>query len=168
MFLGDRYYLFFLNFYSIILPCQGRNPQLEGQILAEALMLIGLSERSAYYPSQLSGGQIQRVAIARTLVMNPSILLMDEPFAALDMETREQTQEWLLSVAEKNKKTTLLVTHQIEEALLLSDRVVTIVNQNFGQEFPVPFARPRASNTRYTNEFIKLRQSINDYLRTSK
>ncbi len=86
--------------------------------------MVGLAGFENHYPYELSGGMQQRVNLARALVMDPQILLMDEPFAALDAQTRELMQEELLSIWKKTKKTILFITHQIDEAIFLSDRVV--------------------------------------------
>lgn len=86
--------------------------------------LVGLSRFCDVYPSQLSGGMKQRVAIARTLANEPSLLLMDEPFGALDAETRWNMQELLISILEKTRTTVIMVTHDIEEAIFLADRIV--------------------------------------------
>lgn len=88
------------------------------------LNLVGLSKFSDAYPSQLSGGMRQRVAIARTLANNPEVLLMDEPFGALDAETRWLMQELMINVAEKTNTTTVIVTHDLEEAIFLADKII--------------------------------------------
>ena len=90
------------------------------------LMMVGLSKYENFYPKELSGGIKQRVAIARTLAYQPTILLMDEPFGALDAHTRTQLQGDLLRIWEDNRKTVLFVTHGVDEAVLLSDRVVVM------------------------------------------
>ncbi len=96
------------------------------QRVAEAIELVELGEYAARYPHQLSGGQCQRVALARSLVTRPRLLLLDEPFSALDALTRQQLQEELLAIRRRTRITTLLVTHDVEEALYLADRVVVM------------------------------------------
>ena len=91
-----------------------------------ALALVGLAETAARWPHQLSGGQRQRVALARALALDPTILLMDEPFSALDVATRENLQDELLRIREKTGVTVLFVTHDIDEAVYLADRVVAL------------------------------------------
>lgn len=88
------------------------------------LSLVGLSKFADVYPSQLSGGMRQRVAIARTLANDPEVLLMDEPFGALDAETRWQMQELMINVAEKTNTTMVIVTHDLEEAIFLADKII--------------------------------------------
>lgn len=96
------------------------------RIAREYLTLVGLEEAADKYPRQLSGGQRQRVAVARALACEPSVLLMDEPFAALDAITRERLQEELLDIWEATGATVLFVTHSVDEALFLSDRVIVL------------------------------------------
>ena len=116
-------------------------------IAEEFVEKVGLSEFKNKYPLQLSGGQQQRVAIARALAVNTPILLMDEPFGALDTKTRASLQDLLLSLwrNEEKKKTVIFVTHDVDEAIFLSDRIV-IMQPNPGRiyrEINVPFSRPR-------------------------
>jgi sulfonate transport system ATP-binding protein len=106
---------------------------------------VGLTEFSTLLPRELSGGMAQRVAIARALVTNPSILLLDEPFSALDAFTRTKLQEHLLQIWEYEKPTMILVTHDVEEALVLSDRII-VMRGNPGhvhKEYTLPLPRPR-------------------------
>jgi len=108
------------------LELDGR-PKEERYIAARRLLqLVGLSSFEHHYPHELSGGMQQRVGIARALIRNPSVLLMDEPFAALDAQTREVLQEDLLRIWAETRCTVLFVTHSIDEALMLSDRVVVL------------------------------------------
>ena len=93
---------------------------------ALSLALVGLSDMAARWPHQLSGGQRQRVALARALAVRPSILLMDEPFSALDVATRENLQDELIRIRRETGKTILFVTHDIDEAVYLADRVVAL------------------------------------------
>ena len=88
--------------------------------------MVGLKDDMAKYPSMLSGGERQRVAIARALAVDPKIILMDEPFAALDLNTRERLREELIDIWGKTKKTIVFVTHDIDEALILADRIILL------------------------------------------
>lgn len=123
------------------------------------LDLVGLAEFKDYLPGEISGGMKQRVALARVLVLSPEVLLMDEPFAALDAQTREQMQNLLLSLWEQLKQTIIFVTHDVREAVALSDRTMvmgritgeTIINPT--HLVPIPLDRPRIQNSR---EFMAL------------
>jgi len=120
------------------------------------------------YPSELSGGMQQRAAIARALVARPDVLLMDEPFGALDTQTREEMQELLLHVNARHRTTTLFVTHDIDEALLLSDRVVVLSPRpgRVSAEVAVPFARERrTADLKVDSHFLELKQKIAKLLR---
>jgi len=113
----------------------------------EKLELVGLGHALDKYPSELSGGMKQRVAIARALAVEPKILILDEPFAALDAITREELQEELLSIWSRTDTTGLMVTHEIDEAILLSDRIVLMTNgpsATIGEVLDVPLPRPRS------------------------
>ena len=109
----------------------------------ELLELVGQRDFAGYYPHQLSGGMRQRVALARALVTDPRILLMDEPFAALDEMTREAMGGWLLEVWGKTRKTVLFVTHSVPEAVALADRVVVMSPAPGRIEAVLPIALPR-------------------------
>ncbi|WP_026689620.1 ABC transporter ATP-binding protein [Alteribacter aurantiacus] len=123
------------------------------------LKLVHLSKFMDSYPHELSGGMKQRVAIARALAMNPKILLMDEPFGALDEQTRSMLHKEVQYIWEETKKTILFVTHNIREAILLSDRIVLMGTRPGGirKIYPVDLPRPR---TPASEEFIKLEQDI--------
>lgn len=115
------------------------------KVTEETIAKVGLSKFSQLLPRELSGGMAQRVAIARALVTKPSILLLDEPFSALDAFTRMKLQEHLLKIWQYNRPTMILVTHDIEEALVLSDRVI-VMRSNPGhihQKFTLALPRPR-------------------------
>jgi NitT/TauT family transport system ATP-binding protein len=124
---------------------QGR-PKREAEQRARALIdLVHLSGYENFYPKELSGGMKQRVAIARTLAYGPGILLMDEPFGALDAHTRTGMQRELLEIWERDRKTVLFVTHSVEEAVFLSDRVVVLTRApgRVKQIVRIDLARPR-------------------------
>jgi NitT/TauT family transport system ATP-binding protein len=129
--------------------------------------IVGLQEFEGAYISTLSGGMKQRVAIASALATEPEILLMDEPFGALDSQTRMVMQEHLLKIVEGTAKTVVFVTHDIEEALLLGDRiyVCTARPATILSEIDVPFPRPRTANTRNRKDFFELKHVIFNLLR---
>lgn len=115
------------------------------EIAEHYLNLVGLDKVKSKYPYELSGGMKQRVAIARALATNPSILLMDEPFGSLDAQTRNMIQDELLSIWDKTRKTILFVTHSVDEALYLADRII-VMSRSPGQiieELKVDVERPR-------------------------
>jgi NitT/TauT family transport system ATP-binding protein/sulfonate transport system ATP-binding protein len=121
--------------------------------------LVGLEGFEGAYPSQLSGGMQQRVGIARAYCNEPSVLFMDEPFGHLDAQTRYLMQEDLMKMWEKEKRTVVFVTNNIEEAIFLADRIVVITNcpANIKKEYEIDFPRPRSYVAR---EFLELRQEI--------
>jgi NitT/TauT family transport system ATP-binding protein len=138
-------------------------------VLVENLLrLVGLWDFRHSFPAELSGGMQQRAAIARALVARPDVLLMDEPFGALDTQTREEMQELLLHVNAQHRTTTLFVTHDIDEALLLSDRVI-VLSPRPGRilaEVSVPFARERrTAELKLEPEFSSLKRQIAGLLR---
>jgi bicarbonate transport system ATP-binding protein len=135
---------------NIALGVESVMPQLSAaekkEIVYNHLAMVGLSEAANKYPDQLSGGMKQRVAIARALAIQPEMLILDEPFGALDAITREELQDELLAIWQKNRCTVLMITHDIDEALFLADRVVMMTNgpsAEIGEILEVPFERPR-------------------------
>jgi NitT/TauT family transport system ATP-binding protein len=124
----------------------------------ELLKLVGLEGFENYHPRQLSGGMRQRVNLARALAIDPEILLMDEPFASLDAQTREIMQTELLRIWERGGKTVLFVTHQIDEAVFLSDHVVVFARRpgRVQAEVKIPLPRPRNLEMKRTGEFVAL------------
>jgi NitT/TauT family transport system ATP-binding protein len=124
--------------------------------------MVGLEVFVNSYPSQLSGGMQQRVGLARALVIEPEILLMDEPFGALDAQTREIMQAELTQIWSIEKRTVLFVTHDIEEASFLADRVIIMSSRpgRIVDIIDVPFPRPRDNDLRTTAEFAALRGQI--------
>jgi NitT/TauT family transport system ATP-binding protein len=121
---------------------------MRGQPLRETakkyLDLVGLADSQNRRPHQLSGGMKQRVGIARALAIDPKVLLMDEPFGALDAQTRESLQAELLEIHARTKKTILFVTHDLDEAVLIADRIVVMSHGRVQEIVEVPLARPRA------------------------
>jgi NitT/TauT family transport system ATP-binding protein len=140
-----------------------RVPTVKRHAVAERLIeLVGLSGFEAHYPHELSGGMKQRVGLARALATDPDVLLMDEPFAALDAQTRDLMQVELLRIWREAKKTVLFVTHQIDEAIYLSDRVM-VMSKRPGRSkkiFAIELPRPREYEMRVTPEFNDLKLEI--------
>ena len=134
----------------------------------EILKLVGLQDFAQRYPKQLSGGMQQRVEIARVLVNRPRLLLMDEPFGALDALTRMHMQELLLDIWSKVRTTIVFVTHDIDEALFLADRVLVMSHRpgRIIEEIKVPFARPRDAEISVTPEFSALKHRCLSLLHT--
>jgi NitT/TauT family transport system ATP-binding protein len=138
-------------------------------IVREIIQHIGLTGFEDHFPAQLSGGMQQRVELARVLVNKPSVLLMDEPFGALDAQTRVQMQELLLSIWDEFRMTTVFVTHDVDEAILLGDRILVISNRpaSIKAEVIVPLQRPRCADTTVSSEFVKLKRECMNLLRSS-
>lgn len=128
----------------------------------ECLQMVKIEGFENYYPEQLSGGMQQRVALARVLALEPPVLLMDEPFAALDAQTRLMMQALLMEIRQSLNTTVILVTHDVEEAIYLADRVL-IMSQRPGKilrEIIVPFEKPRSLLLRGTPAFAELKTEI--------
>ena len=124
--------------------------------------LVGLRGFEHSYPHQLSGGMQQRVGLARALAIEPEVLLMDEPFGALDVQTRDLLQDELLAIWQRERKTVVFVTHSIEEAIYLADRVVLFTPRpaHIERVLDVPFGRPRTEDVKSTPRFVELRREI--------
>ena len=132
------------------------------------LELVGLSGFEHMYPYQLSGGMQQRAGLARALVLNPDVLLMDEPFGALDAQTRELLQEELLRILERERKTLVFITHSIDEAIVLGDRIVVMSSRpgRIREVLEVGLPRPREiESARKTPRYVELREHIWQELR---
>jgi NitT/TauT family transport system ATP-binding protein len=137
------------------------------ETVAQLIQEIGLSGFENAYPETLSGGMQQRVAIARTLALRPSVILMDEPFGALDAQTRSEMQQLLLKVWDETASTILFVTHDVEEAIYLADRIF-IMSAHPGtiiEDVQVPFDRPRDLGLKQRNEFHDLQSYVLGRLR---
>lgn len=138
------------------------------RIIKENIGLVGLTGAETKHPHELSGGMKQRVGIARALAINPQILLMDEPFGALDALTRGFLQDEIERIWEQQRKTAIMITHSIEEALLLSDRIVMMTKgpaAKIDEVLEVPFPRPRDRNTVANHPaYPKLKQEMEDHL----
>ena len=146
-------------------PMIRKLPRAEREAVARRyLALVGLKDHEGKYPAELSGGMKQRVAIARALANNPSVLLMDEPFGALDAQTREVMQEELLRIWHQERKTVVFVTHSITESLFLADRIV-VMGTRPGTIKEVLDVRMEHPRDRSTPEFIALERAVKRLVR---
>jgi NitT/TauT family transport system ATP-binding protein len=143
---------------NILLPITLKQKStMEEQERAHSLLeLMGLVDYRNHYPGELSGGQQSRVAIARALIKNPSILFLDEPFAALDAITREELQDDLIKLCQLHHTTVLFITHDITEAIYLSNRVAIMEKGQITYDFQVHLPQPRNVETKYTPAFNEL------------
>jgi NitT/TauT family transport system ATP-binding protein len=144
------------------LECQGINSRQARDRAQHFIGMVGLRGFENHYPHELSGGMQQRVNLARALVMDPQILLMDEPFASLDAQTREVMQEELLQIWRQAKKTVLFITHQINEAVYLSDKVIVFTARpgKVKQTVPVDIERPRKLAVKRDPRFLQAEDYI--------
>ncbi len=137
----------FDNVYTAVDAVFPKKPKAEKRaIVKEHLAMVGLTEAAEKKPGQISGGMKQRVAIARALSIRPKLLILDEPFGALDAITREELQEELLKIWREHRVTVLMITHDIDEALFMADRLVMMTNgpaAKIGEILDIPFSRPR-------------------------
>lgn len=142
---------------------KGRGIQRPGRSAADLIEVVGLRGFEGKYPHQLSGGMQQRAALARALALDPDVLLMDEPFAALDEITRERMSFELQRVWRLYPKTVIFVTHSLAEAVLLSDQVVLMSMRpgRVHRVFDIPLPRPRNESTRLSDDFVRLVAEIN-------
>jgi bicarbonate transport system ATP-binding protein len=159
----------FENVYIAVNAVYPNKPEAEKRaIVREHLAMVGLTEAADKKPPQLSGGMKQRVSIARALAIRPQVLILDEPFGALDAITKEELQEELLKIWNDHRCTVLMITHDIDEALFLADRLVMMTNgpaASIGEVMDIPFSRPR-DRTRIMEDpqYYKLRNYALDFL----
>jgi nitrate/nitrite transport system ATP-binding protein len=140
----------------------------KNKIVAENLEMVGLTEAAQKKPGQISGGMKQRVAIARALAIRPQVLILDEPFGALDAITKEELQEELLTICRKHNLTVMMITHDIDEALFLADRLVMMTNgpaAKIGEILEIPFEKPRIrAKITEDKKYYELRNYALDFL----
>lgn len=132
----------------------------KAQKIEELLSLVEMSDYGNRYPAQLSGGQAQRIAIARALAPDPELLLLDEPFSALDYLTRQRIEQWFLDFWSRTDKTILMVTHDLEAAILLSDSIVLIHDRTNQAKIDIDFPRPRAKQLKYSQGFMEIHEKL--------
>ena len=148
---------------SLALEAVGVPTSERGHRIAPLLEKVGLTDHAGKYPTQLSGGMQQRLQIARSLAQDPSVLLMDEPFGALDAMTRQSLQDEVLRIAAEQQATVLFVTHDLEEALYLGDRIIALYSNpgRIARVVNIPLPRPRDQlATREHPEFLRLRRDL--------
>jgi NitT/TauT family transport system ATP-binding protein len=148
------------------LECAGWDEARTAARVEELLGIMGLAEWADHRPGQLSGGMRQRVAIARALAPEPDVLLLDEPFGALDAQTKRSMQDFLLSVRVRTGATILMVTHDVGEAVYLSNRIYVLASRpgRVAEEIAVPFGDLRGPRTMRDARFLDLRDEIEDLL----
>ncbi len=146
---------------NVLLPLEVTKERKQAKLpeIKEWLARFGLADYENTYPKELSGGMKQRVAFLRTLMMGKELLLLDEPFGALDSLTKRNMHQWLLGLWGELQKTVLFITHDLEEAILLSDRVYVLHDKGM-KEMKVTLPRPRSPQLIYQSEFITMRKEL--------
>jgi nitrate/nitrite transport system ATP-binding protein len=137
-------------------------------LVNEHLAMVNLTPAADKYPDEISGGMKQRVGIARALITRPKMLLMDEPFGALDALTKRQLQRQVLEIWESNRQAVMMITHDVDEAIYMSDRIILMTNgpeANIGEILTVPFPHPRDRHAiQESHEYLELRNHALDFL----
>jgi NitT/TauT family transport system ATP-binding protein len=151
---------------SFGLECEGWDRRHRAERVDEMLGIVGLAEWADHRPDQLSGGMRQRVAIARALAPEPDVLLLDEPFGALDAQTKKALQDFLLQVRRRTGATVLMVTHDVTEAVYLSERIYVLSSRpgRVAEEIPIPFGSDRGARIQRDPRFLAVRDEIEDLL----
>ena len=153
---------------NVTLGCEirGEDKHKARKIAREKLDQFGLGPFAEHYPHQLSGGMRQRAALLRTILFGRSILLLDEPFGALDALTRREMQEWLLSIWNDMQRTVIFITHDIEEAILLSDEIIVLSPRpaRIVEKIDVPFSRPRNPDLLMLPQALQLKKHLLELL----
>lgn len=149
------------------LECQGVSRRRRKELVPHYIDLVGLRGFEKYYPGQLSGGMQQRVGLARAFAIEPEMLLLDEPFGALDAQTKLMMQTELMRMLAAEKRTAVFITHDIEEAVFLADRVLVMTSRpgRIAEVVEIPFDRPRTDEVRGLPEFGRLKSRLWDSLR---
>ena len=149
------------------LKAKGLSKEKQSRLAKEQLKMFGIENFSQYYPNQLSLGTKQKVAIARAFAVKPDVLLLDEPFSSLDMQSREQFQQEIRNVAKKQKQTILFVTHSIDEALFLGDKILVLSESpaNIKEIVELNKSQERNYGYRHTENFFNLKKEISGVLR---
>jgi len=142
---------------NVLLPVSLQHPPTRAEVARAQQLLaqLGLAGHAGHYPRQLSGGQQSRVALARALILEPALLLLDEPFAALDAITREELQDDLLHMSRERRTTVLFVTHDIAEAVYLADHVAVMDGGRIVEQVGVDLPRPRGAASRTSEAFVQ-------------
>ncbi|MGZ4162282.1 MAG: ABC transporter ATP-binding protein [Neobacillus sp.] len=157
---------------NVLIPLEIKREKKQGKMaeIREWLTRFGLAEYEHAYPHELSGGMKQRVAFLRTIMTGRDLLLLDEPFGALDSMTKHNMHSWLLELWGDLQKTVLFITHDLEEAILLSDRIYLLSGDGKGKvkEMPVDLPRPRRSEIIYQSEFIAMRKELEMLIHNEK
>jgi NitT/TauT family transport system ATP-binding protein len=158
---------------NVSLALEARNVRSaeRGPIIAELLAKVGLKDHAGKYPTEMSGGMQQRLQIARCLAQQPSVLLMDEPFGALDAMTRQSLQDEILSIVKDSGASVFFVTHDLEEAIYLGDRVIGLRANpgRVGAAFAIDLPKPRDQlSTREQPEFLRLRRKLFDFIKEAE
>lgn len=148
--------------------CDRMSPKAKQELVEEHLAMVNLTAAATKYPDELSGGMKQRVGIARALAIRPKMLLMDEPFGALDALTRGRLQRQVLDIWEHNPQAVMMITHDVDEAIYMADRIVMMTNgpnARIGEILTVPFAHPRDRTAlRESQDYYELRNHALEFL----